>query len=854
MNPSFCVIAMMFSAVSTYNLDTIGELDPEAPLHRRPSAVLSGQHSYPTDCSSSSYSTSSSSRYLSASSSSNSANRFHTGMTPSSLSASASAATATNSKLHRELLTRSIHYSAIDPIPGGTVSDSGFVHGEVVAVKSKRVCPAVRRSSLVASNWPSGSSSSPSLSAARRKRPSLSLSSSPVFARRSQINKTNATATNSRSGDLSCRVAAASSSLSASPKSSNFDSNSSTNTLLNPGGGFVFTDDPSSDSDTSSMRSSSGFVDYLQTLSACPDLRSRKSVLVHKSRRSKRTQSECEDLPSRSGVRKRLSNWDLKRPCYNFPSPSPSGLDGGVVAAKHANRPPNSLPVAGNRNPPSDLSSYRQTSESGSGTETIISDFESGTYSEDSLNRNKQQIHTSDRKVADINNKVSPRKQEIITKRLAEMAARFEREEASRYETDDSLDSSLHLQHHQQERLHPPATLRRMKRRRNNQVLAQSKTEIELLEDELLSLEQQLALATREATSESGSSSSWPNESPRRDSLPSDDLQSREVLNRSQWQDNVIKSWSTELFGNYTDNEKVRFSYENLQSSCSSVLGSMASMLPSVQEHHISNNFFREHNNFSNPHNQQEQDILSTSLNDEYLLLNHNINYPNNQIANVNQNPFINDIRPEKDLERQRERYFSMPEPVQSLIKHFQPVMEASPHDRYSPKPERRSSRNIRRGFSRVASSPSTPTSEYKPFPPSASHPLQRTFSDPSRRTHRRAQSLSSESGHGLTGAVGVTSMWIPMTPQLSRKSQQQTSATNTLSNQQRRRLGVTNSLSLARKVLLNHVLPSKAEGGGEFLNRSSVVVIIANFVRFFSAFHFACRFRLFCSKLHSLV
>jgi len=239
------------------------------------------------------------------------------------------------------------------------------------------------------------------------------------------------------------------------------------------------------------------------------------------------------------------------------------------------------------------------------------------------------------------------------------------------------------------------------------------------LERELCFLQQQLVVATRweEATTKG----------------------------RGNWIDpsSVVKSWSTELAGNFCGNEKVKFSYENILSP---------SLLPIKET--------------SSYHDHQASSICSES----------------SQISS-----------------------YSLPEPVENTIKFLDRVRHDSTHDKFSPRPSRKILSSEHRALS--ISSATTLTPRRLP-------------------THRRASSLSRDFGSGDggvgggAGAVGVTSMWIPMTSEHRRRflpsptpSQSSycslpSSTTSSLWS------GNVSKISLARKVLLQHqVLPSKAEG-----------------------------------------
>lgn len=411
---------------------------------------------------------------------------------------------------------------------------------------------------------------------------------------------------------------------------------------------------PSSESDTSSMVSTPGFVDYLNTLSECPDIDrqsgqvtpSRKPIHVQLNRRD-RAVSECETLPRR------------KKPQGSQMSP--------ILLRQSVNYSP------------------FVASESDTGTETMISDFESGgTISEDSLNNEGV---------------FSPGQEQILSQRLHAMA--FQR---FTFDESDTSFASSALQ------IRPSRKVYKKKRHKSKR---QQDQDLKSLELELKSLEDQLSFSEK----------------------------------RGHWEEQIVNSWSTEFFGNFTDNEKVRFSYESL------VGGNTSSVLPSPSP-----------------------------------------------LTSVIECP----VPQSKPLD--------MPEPVQSLLRHFTPVQSNAPHERFSPKPVRRF-QNL--GAKKIASSPSTPTSEFKPFPGSIRFPrtLSRAFSDPrgnsSSLSFNRCKSLTSD----LTGAIGMTSMWIPVSQSVPRRfSSHSNTPFRPLTDAQSHLIG--GGLSLAKRVLLqNALLPNKSEG-----------------------------------------
>jgi hypothetical protein len=205
---------------------------------------------------------------------------------------------------------------------------------------------------------------------------------------------------------------------------------------------------------------------------------------------------------------------------------------------------------------------------------------------------------------------------------------------------------------------------------------------------------------------------------------------------RASWIDptKVVKSWSSELAGNFSGNEKVKFSYENI----------LSPLLLPIRETSVC---------------YQESSVCSDS----------------SQMST-----------------------FSLPEPVESAVKFLDRVRHNSTHDKFSPRPVRRKLTSDDRSLSANSSSKSFQM-----------------------KTHRRASSLSRDfegaTVGGGAGAIGVTSMWIPVSsdrrrmrptsPTPSQSSFCSLPSTNSTSN-------VFGRISLARKVLLHHqLLPNKTEG-----------------------------------------
>ena len=286
----------------------------------------------------------------------------------------------------------------------------------------------------------------------------------------------------------------------------------------------------SSDSDTSTSQDTSAFVDYLVSLSACPALMPRR-----RSHRRRRRQTH---------------SWEVGGPCRAFPARS---IEPQVMG-----------------------------SNSTSSTETVKSEFGNnlnGNYSQDSLDED--------------DNSLKSKEQELITKRLKEMAVAFEVDRMQ---------------------LIPTQT-------HNNNSSGDEEAD---LERELCFLQQQLVVATR-----------WEEAS---------------TKGRGNWIDpsTVVKSWSTELAGNFCGNEKVKFSYENILSP---------SLLP-----------IKETSSYHHPH--QPSSICSES----------------SQISS-----------------------YSLPEPVENTIKFLDRVRHDSTHDKFSPRPSRKMLSAEHRALSISSATTATP-------------------------------------------------------------------------------------------------------------------------------------------------
>ena len=244
------------------------------------------------------------------------------------------------------------------------------------------------------------------------------------------------------------------------------------------------------------------------------------------------------------------------------------------------------------------------------------------------------------------------------------------------------------------------------------------------LERELSFLEEQLYVATKmEAQVEQGRRACW--------------------LDPSR----VVKSWSSELAGNFLGNDKVKFSYENIISP---------SLLPIC-----------ESSLFGHHHHLRQNSVCSDEQASTY----------------------------------------SLPEPVESAVKFLERVRHNSTHDKFSPKPLRRRLTSDDRSISANSSSCNFPV-----------------------KTHRRASSLSRDIEGGVSvgggaGAVGVTSMWIPVTSS-DRRRYRPTSPTPSQSSfcslpsssssvsTSGLWTGNATKISLTKKVFLHHqLLPNKTEG-----------------------------------------
>jgi hypothetical protein len=242
------------------------------------------------------------------------------------------------------------------------------------------------------------------------------------------------------------------------------------------------------------------------------------------------------------------------------------------------------------------------------------------------------------------------------------------------------------------------------------------------LERELFFLEQQLVVATQ-----------W---------------QESVAKGRAAWIDpsTVVKSWSTELAGNFSGNEKVKFSYENMLSPSLSLLP----IRESAGQHSDQSSLFSE-----------------------------------------------------------PASCYSLPEPVESAVKFLDRVRHNSTHEKFSPRPTRKKLNSDDRSISATSSCCTYPA-----------------------RTHRRSASLSRDyegpavAVGGGAGAVGVTSMWIPVTPgdatlrrrfRASSPTPSQSSFCSLPSSTASSASvwsGHLGRIGLARKVFLQHqLLPSKAEG-----------------------------------------
>jgi hypothetical protein len=284
--------------------------------------------------------------------------------------------------------------------------------------------------------------------------------------------------------------------------------------------------------DTMSMRSA-GFGEYLKILSVCPHLsdssapssrvaspmgRGNPAVpqVITVRRRLCSTTSECEDY---SGKKR---NFRVSEPVTNFPGCR-------TALRSQMSLPLGTGPYKGLMKDTDedlyDISVRRVLTSDSSGADTMVSDIsfdDSGTISEDSLNNRSFAAELD------------------LSRRLKEIAASMETAAATYYETDTSEASSLYVPQPRR----PPF---RRKRKRGLEVAA--------MEEELKGLERRLAVAEKEG----------------------------QHTPRARWEDAGfvgVKSLSTELFGNYTDNEKVNFSYENLNRQLACVEEVLSMPLP----------------------------------------------------------------------------------------------------------------------------------------------------------------------------------------------------------------------------------------------------------------------------------
>ncbi len=596
----------------------------------------------------------------------------------------------------------------------------------------------------------------------------------------------------------------------------------------------------SSDSEEETSASASAAArsdldEYLQVLSACPDLGSESAaspspppplnrkhrraapttttvmrkkkipVQVSNNKRS-RTVSECE---AKEEV---AAKFALRRPCFNFPGPL---------------RHQTSLPCGASVGEPAGRG--KDGSDSSGADTTVVSDF-----SEDSLNRKEKaekkegaedKRSTTGGDTTPAANNVendevsSPRKEEeevgkevkqveptrTTKKRLREMEAAPSREEMSTccYETDTSLDSSMAESREASLRKFLARGKERRKRNSREREIRGMEEELKALEGQLAEAEEAVSVSPAMPVSAAVATASAAAET-------EEEMEELRRRQRGQWgQVQQVRSLSMELCGNFTDNEKVRFSYENLFGSASSLLtaattpgGGQVDQMPCLDE------------------NEQLQSLPMSE---------------NETMATAA-------MVTEEEEEEEEDQYFSMPEPVQSLVGRFVPA--GSSHDRFSPRPSRRQAAVVLASHVPSTSSPSTPTfNEFKPFPPLPPPPdamLTRTLSDSAARRlllqHRRAHSMvncsnSSNSdqtgaGGGAGGAVGVTSMWIPVKPVPTRirrpffPPRRQMSAGGVEERCARRSLPPPvprqANVGLARRVLLQQqvLLPSKAELG----------------------------------------
>ena len=270
---------------------------------------------------------------------------------------------------------------------------------------------------------------------------------------------------------------------------------------------------------------------------------------------------------------------------------------------------------------------FMMTSES-SDADTVVSDLPldaesgSGTISEDSLSRKSEKPNASPGfwLPTATSASVPGGGGHSLTRRLREIAASM-----PSYETDTS------------DALPPPPPQRPHRRRRRNNHCgggggatgSANECDILAMEEELRGLERRVAAAAAAA------------EAP-------------PLEPRARWEPeagNFCKSLSTELFGNFTDNEKVCFSYENLARHALAAASAASSGVETEQEERVPPAPFR--------------------------------------------------VEPA-----------AMPVPVESAVKRMHPMRSSAPHERYSPKPARKQSAATA-AKKAVCSSPSTPTSEY---------------------------------------------------------------------------------------------------------------------------------------------
>ena len=269
---------------------------------------------------------------------------------------------------------------------------------------------------------------------------------------------------------------------------------------------------------------------------------------------------------------------------------------------------------------PSDVSSLMMASES-SDAETVVSDIPLDAetpLTEDSLNLNS--AGNSNLNASPGFCPPQPRSSGLeLTRRLREIAASM-----PSYETDTSEASSA-----------PPPQRPHRRRKKMQGGSNSNDSNLSAMEEELRDLERRLEMA--------GSSNSP----------------------RGKWEtEGLRESLSTELFGNFTDNEKVCFSYENLARHAA-----LAAVLSEQDERYIE----RTQVVPSGAAQPEDSNLVALSL-----------------------------------LTRGEERAIQMPAPVESAIKRMYPMRSNAPHERYSPKPTRKATA-VRRQNS---SSPSTPTSE----------------------------------------------------------------------------------------------------------------------------------------------